>query len=704
MATAETIIDAEGVTDWLAVASVGLPPGYAAVTNTAGAKARETAAAVGQGKEDHRSRRRRRTRPRGNETRRTATYVQAGAAEVFLGQLPYPIEKDHGRNLRDWLQEGHAVADLPAVAVSAEEAAAWGKQTRSAGDRPRICAQDQDLEKITAEAWRAVQEANNPKRLFRYGGNPCRIERDDEGSPVTRTLNQDRMRFELARCVEWYKNVGKGDDSSEIPAYPPKEVVTDVLCEPNIPLPVLTRIVEAPVFAPDGTIQTAPGYHAAGRTFYAPAAGFTVPDVPDRPTPRDIETATRLVCDELLGDFPFIGESERAHAVAMFLLPFARDLIGSGATPIHLFEKPSPGTGATLLVECLAYAAIGRPVPAMTEGRDEDEWRKRLTAKFRRGAQFIFVDNLGRRLDSATVSAAVTAPMWEDRVLKTSDVIRVPVRCVWIASGNNPAVSNEISRRTVRIRLDAKVDRPWLRDGFAIPNLREWVAENRGRLVWSALVLIRAWLNAGRPSGSQSLGMFEQWATTIGGILDVAEIPGFLGNLDEFYAESDAEGAAWRSFILNWWERFGAKEVRVAELWQAIKDDTTLPISGDTEQAQKIRLGKLLADKRDRVFSVEIQGQNRQLRIERGGQRQRAYEWRLSECGESGELIPHGPRAVRTRTHARRRETLRKTLTLTHHTHRRPTLSTWPEGLKIVPLVPPIPTSRRKIPRPWRSS
>ena len=313
----------------------------------------------------------------------------------------------------------------------------------------------------------------------------------------------------------------------------------------------------------------------------------------------------------------------------------------------------------------------------MTEGRDEDEWRKRLTAKFRCGAQFIFVDNLGRRLDSATVSAAVTAPTWEDRVLKTSDLIRVPVRCVWIASGNNPAVSNEISRRTVRIRLDAKVDRPWLRKGFAIPNLREWVAENRGRLVWSALVLIRAWINAGRPSSVQSLGMFEVWSATIGGILDVAKIPGFLGNLDAFYAESDAEGAAWRSFIANWWERFGPQEVRVSELWEAIKDDTALPISGDTEQAQKIRLGKLLADKRDRVFSVEIQGQDRQLRIERGGQRQRAYEWRLSECGESGELFPHGPRAAHTHTHPRTRGTLRKTLTHTHHTHRRPTAPTW---------------------------
>ena len=351
------------------------------------------------------------------------------------------------------------------------------------------------------------------------------------------------------------------------------------------------------------------GITRPGASFYAPAAGFAIPDVPDRPTPRDIETATRLVCDELLGDFPFIGESERAHAVAMFLLPFARDLIGSGATPIHLFEKPCPGTGATLLVECLAYAAIGRPVPAMTEGRDEDEWRKRPDRQVARAAPFMFIDNLAVGWTLQRFQRRLRMPCGR---IGTKNVGRCPdsgpvrLDCV----RNNPALSNEISRRTVRIRLDAKLDRPWLRKGFAIPNLREWVAENRGRLVWSALVLIRAWLNAGRPSGSQSLGMFETWAATIGGILGVAGIPGFLGNLDDFYTESDAEGAAWRSFILNWWERFGAKEVRVSELWEAIKDDTTLPISGDTEQAQKIRLGKLLADKRDRVFSVEIQGQN----------------------------------------------------------------------------------------------
>ena len=33
---------------------------------------------------------------------------------------------------------------------------------------------------------------------------------------------------------------------------------------------------------------------------------------------------------------------------------------------LHLVEKPSPGTGATLLADVLTYPSMGRPVAAMT--------------------------------------------------------------------------------------------------------------------------------------------------------------------------------------------------------------------------------------------------------------------------------------------------------------------------------------------------
>src|SRR4029453_7625092 len=120
----------------------------------------------------------------------------------------------------------------------------------------------------------------------------------------------------------------------------------------------------------------------------------------------------------------------------------------------------------TLLADVLLWPALGRPIPVMAEGREEDEWRKRITAKLLASANVVFLDNLRRRLDSAAVSSAITAPAWEDRILGRSETQTVPVRCAWIASGNNPALSLEMTRRTVRIRLDAHTEEPWRRSDF----------------------------------------------------------------------------------------------------------------------------------------------------------------------------------------------------------------------------------------------
>jgi hypothetical protein len=66
------------------------------------------------------------------------------------------------------------------------------------------------------------------------------------------------------------------------------------------------------------------------------------------------------------------------------------------------------------------------------------------------------------------VAAALTAPYWEDRVLGKSEMVRFPIRCVWIATGNNPQFSNEIARRMVRIRHTKSC---WRRCTSSIPNI-----------------------------------------------------------------------------------------------------------------------------------------------------------------------------------------------------------------------------------------
>ena len=46
------------------------------------------------------------------------------------------------------------------------------------------------------------------------------------------------------------------------------------------------------------------------------------------------------------------------------------------------------------------------------------------------------------------------------------------------------------------------------------------------------------------PRHQKTIGSFEGWAEVMGGILQVAGVPGFLGNLQEMYEQADAEGSA----------------------------------------------------------------------------------------------------------------------------------------------------------------
>lgn len=487
-------------------------------------------------------------------------------------------------------------------------------------------ASDIDLAVVTSQVWEILKADNDPPTLFRYGTIPARIESDDDGDPLIRAMTVDRMRHRLARHATWYRVTKNGD---KVPSPPPLEVVRDVLASPDAPLPILTRIVQAPVFAADGTLHIAPGYNAKSRTYLATADGFVVPAVSNSPSQAEIKEAVDLLTVELIGDFPFVGDSEKAHSIAALLAPFARDLI-PGPTPLHSFEAPCPGTGKTLLIDAITLPALGKSVNAMSEARDDDEWRKRVFAKLRLAPTVVFIDNVHRRVDSAALASVLTAfPQWDDRLLGKSEIVTVPVRCTWILSANNPAFSSEMSRRTIRIRLDAKADQPWLRTGFRHPDLIAWAKEHRARLVWAALTLIQAWLAAGRQPGRQTLGMYESWAKTIGGILDTAGIPGFLANLQQFYEIADAEGATWRAFVAAWWNERRNEEVKAADLF-ALAVDAGMALGEKSEQSQKVRLGQKIAEARDRVFAIDIgEPEKANLRIEKVGVSRRATLWQL---------------------------------------------------------------------------
>ena len=59
------------------------------------------------------------------------------------------------------------------------------------------------------------------------------------------------------------------------------------------------------------------------------------------------------------------------------------------------------------MVDAIATILTGAGASVMTEGRDDDEWRKRVTAKLRQVPTILLIDNLRLKLDSSAVAAAL---------------------------------------------------------------------------------------------------------------------------------------------------------------------------------------------------------------------------------------------------------------------------------------------------------
>jgi hypothetical protein len=515
---------------------------------------------------------------------------------------PLPPSEVDGIAQHAATQPNHStfVATAPAPPAADDDKAE--EPGRVMGSLPRIMVTRRELRDLTSDALEALRLANDPPNLFQRGGTLARLRQSERGAPLLEVLTESAIRGMMARTADWRR----ATDSGLVPVPPPITVVKDLLALSDWQgVPILNGIVEAPSFSRDGTLLTQPGYDEVGRLWFHARPGLEIPGVPEHPSPEQVAEARQFLLDDLLGDFPFADEPARAHALAAMLLPFARELCGD-RTPLHLIDAPTPGTGKGLLADMLTIPATGRSAEIMAEGRDDDEWRKRITAILIKAPGFILIDNVRRRLDSSALAAALTANEWTDRILGRSAVITLPVRSVWLATGNNVGLSNEMARRSVWIRLDSRVDTPWTRTGFRHPELAAWALENRGRLIHACLTLIQAWLAAGRPAGEANLGSFEGWARTIGGILSVAGVPGFLGNAHLLYAQADEEVQMWRAFVLAWWDSHQQQEVGTEELYTLAIDQSLIPeVLGDGgDRSQRTKLGKALGRMRDRIIGT----------------------------------------------------------------------------------------------------
>jgi hypothetical protein len=426
------------------------------------------------------------------------------------------------------------------------------------------------LDDVVAEAQQALVETNEPPILFVRAGQLVRLRADEDGRPIIETLRGDHVRMHLAHSASWWKALKAGE---HIATSPPVDVCAGVLATHSWPLPALAGVVELPVLRPTGDFHLAHGYDPATRLFHWHSAGIAYPPISHSPSGPQLVEAAALV-DEMLVDFPWETTADRANLWGLMLTPLVRAIVGQ--VPMCLVDAPEAGSGKSLLVQLVNRITTGRSGALMSWPATDEEMEKKVTAALMAGHTAVCFDNVEGMIRSPTLAAVLTTDTWSGRVLGRSEMVAVPNRATWMATGNNIDVGGDLARRCYRVRIDAKMAKPYERTGFTHPDLEDWVLVNRGRLLGALCTVVRSWWVAGRPQADTiaAMGSYTPWVRTMGGILHHAGVDGFLGNLSEFHATADLEASQWEGFLSMWSAEHGETGRTASDLIRSMTGDS----------------------------------------------------------------------------------------------------------------------------------
>ena len=132
--------------------------------------------------------------------------------------------------------------------------------------------------------------------------------------------------------------------------------------------------------------------------------------------------------------------------------------------PVHIVDAPAAGSGKSYLLSTVSWIATGQAMPVLGAGKSEEELGKRLDAAVITGQPLICIDNVVGEIGGDTICRLTEQWRPQVRILGQTQIVNVDARGIsFFANGNNIIVVGDFYRRVVRCRLDARSERPELR-------------------------------------------------------------------------------------------------------------------------------------------------------------------------------------------------------------------------------------------------
>ncbi len=303
------------------------------------------------------------------------------------------------------------------------------------------------------------------------------------------------MTRELSRITGWQKFDGRlGDWVATDPPHRHVQVLLEGQAYKH--LPPLLGVTRQPNYREtDGELVMEPGYDAMSQRFGVfDARQFTL-------GASTFEGANEaLAClMELLTEFHFVGEADRAAALAAIFTAVLRPTLAHA--PAFHVHASTYGSGKTYLCELIgAFAGPGGNAKVSYPTTSEEATKSVLSLLLTGPAVIEFDDMDTDWTPHGTIKRMLTTDKITDRILGYSKVATVSTRTLFLGSGNNVGPIRDLLRRVITIHVDPRCATPATLTYRGLPVER--VRENRGSYVAMVLTIIEAWRAAGSPRSS----------------------------------------------------------------------------------------------------------------------------------------------------------------------------------------------------------
>lgn len=388
--------------------------------------------------------------------------------------------------------------------------------------RPNVLLDGDYHEQMTAIA----EVAKTHGILYEQAGSLVRV-RQDEIDILTATKLQSHL-IDLTRPTELKTDNDGNPFEAGVSKYQ-RELCQHLIDRSQHGLDELEYVYRSPVYGEDWQLYTQRGYQKSCKAWIG-TSEFELAK------PMELEDAKNEI-EMMIQDFPFADQASKTHTIMALVTSFIRPKYD--LCPLIFITAPTAGTGKSLLATLFGIITDGVEPKMHSAPDNQEEWRKQITTILLRHPSTIVLDNVND-IDSPALASVLTTRVWGDRYLGTNTEVRLPNRAIWIATGNNPTLSEELTRRVVSVRMVATCERPADRS-VKIPDLKRYVLERRTQIATACLSLVHHWIQAGRPIVDLSFGSFQEWATLTGSIAAHAGYTGALTNADTIVSDDALE-------------------------------------------------------------------------------------------------------------------------------------------------------------------